>query len=130
MAQTQAFIGEVYSVVVAAAATGLTDLKLKVVQPDGSQLGADITMNQMGATNYYSCDVAATVAGSHVLELISPTETAIDGRVDILVVVPTSKSDMAGSGFVSADDSNKAISDKVDTLIASSAGSANGFVGK
>ena len=132
MAQTQAFIGETYTIFADSVATGLSDLTLKVLDPSGTQItGSPFTMTEIVAgEKVYKCDIVPAVAGAHLLRLLSPTETAIDGRLDILTVMETSKSDIVGSGYDSAQHSLKQIADKIDAVAAASANSANGFVGQ
>lgn len=132
----EAYTGEVFTVSVKASTTGLDDtatvsagneIKVSVIKPDGSA-GSEIALTEVGANKIYNGSFTPDNDGTWYLTIVSPVETAINGRVAALLVKPTSKLDLGGSGFNSATDSLSALSDKIDIISSAQTSGVNGFI--
>lgn len=123
-----AFVGEVFTFLVSANATGLTDLELVITKPNGTNETANVTLTERGTTKVYEGNYTATAEGTYVAAIVSPTDTAIAGKLGALEVKPISKSDIGGTGYDAAQHSLKNLSDKMDTVVNSQADSKNGFI--
>lgn len=114
----KAFLNETITLAVEANATGLTDVTLAVTAPSGAS--STLSATEVGTTKVYTYDFAPTELGTYVIKIVSPTDTAIDGKPRLVTVQELSREDLGGATYDPATDSLEAISNKVDSLVANS----------
>lgn len=124
----QAFTGETIVIPVSSSTSGLTDLELIVTKPDGTDEATNLALSEIGTKGFYTASYIPTAEGSYFLEIVSPTDTSLAGKVNHMVVTPISKTDLGGAGYTSSTDGLSALSGKLNTLLSSTATNNNGFI--
>ena len=124
-----AYVGEAATLSVRSAATGLTDIELIITKPDGTDIAANMALTEIGTKKIYNGELITVEEGAYYATIVSPTDTSIDGKILQINSKPVSKLDLGGTGFNSATDSIKIISDNVKLLQNTVGGSDNGWIG-
>lgn len=124
----QGYTNETVTFAVTSATTGLTDLELVIIKPDGTAEASNTALSELGANKIYSGDYLPTVDGVYYAKIVSPTDSAIDGRVQQLTVKPVSKLDLGGAGFDSSTDGLSVIAANIAQIQASAGSGDNGFI--
>lgn len=126
--RSEAFVGEVFTFLVSSSATGLSDIELVITKPDGSNESSNLALSERGTSRVYEGNYTCAVAGTYIAAIVSPTDTAIAGKLGALEVKPVSKADLGGTGFDGAQHSLKNLSDKIDTVVSGQSAGKNGFI--
>lgn len=122
------FVGEVSTLTIESATTGLTDIEINITDPAGTVVVPDTATTEIGTSKVYSATYTPTLEGTYVLKIISPTDTTINNRRTTLQVKPVSKFDLAGTGYDSATDSLKILSDKIDIITTNQSAGESGWL--
>ena len=125
----QAYKDEVQKISVKSATTGLSDVKVVVTKPDGTDVATKLSLAEVGTKAIYNADFTPAEEGTYYLTIESPTDTSIAGQILVVNSKPISKKDIGGIGYDSSTDSLKAMSGKIDSLTANQSSQNNGFMG-
>lgn len=123
----EGYQGEAFTLAVDANATGLTDLDVKVIAPDDTE--TTVSATEVGTSSIYKASFVPSQIGTYILEIVSPTDTTINGKKALFRSTELSRKDLGGSGYDSALHSQKILSDKLDSVISSQSSSVGGFIG-
>jgi len=117
-----AVINDVFEVVYDTEGTqsGLVDLTISAYDPTGTNVPAnDFVLTEVGTTGVYTAPWTPTVTGVHVLIANSAASNpAIADKAMAIDVLSYAQADIVGAGFVSSTDSNEALSNKLDSVLA------------
>jgi len=100
--------------------TGLLDLTISAYDPAATNIPAnDFVLTEIGTTGVYTGNWTPTVTGVHVLIANSvASNPPIADKAMAVNVLAYAQADIVGIGFVSATDSNEALSNKLDSVLA------------
>lgn len=122
----EGFQNEAFGLAIEANTTGLNDLEVKVIAPDNTE--TTISTTEIGTTSIYRATLNPTQTGTYVLEIVSPTDTEINGKKRLFKSTELSRKDLGGSGYDSALHSQKILSDKLDTITSNINTGTGGFI--
>jgi len=116
-----AVINKIFEVVYDTEGTqsGLVDLTISAYDPAGNNVPAsDFVLTEVGTTGVYTGVWTPTVTGVHVLIANSAASNpVIADKALAVTVLSYAQADILGVGFVSATDSNEALSLKLDSVL-------------
>ncbi|AUR83131.1 immunoglobulin E-set [Vibrio phage 1.031.O._10N.261.46.F8] len=85
---------DAYTISILAETTGLTDIEVVVTKPDGTDEVSNIALTEVGSKKIYEGVYTPLVVGMYYLTIVSPTETAIAGKIDRVHVSEFTNSDI------------------------------------
>jgi len=99
---------------------GLTDLTVSVYDPANNNNPAnDFILTEIGTTGVYKGTFTPTVVGVHTIIVNSAASNPIiQDKASTVNVNQFGQSDLSGAGFISSTDSQEAISNKLDSVLA------------